>query len=158
MKKLLILSTVLVVLASCAIKKNSSLGDMVAYMQVDDPIPGVCDNTKVIAILPFSGNGQIEALAPLSDAEIIEKLNTEVDFLKDHPDHKDEGMVHLIVNCKGEMVRCEIDNKTQSPELDKQIVAVFAKMLDWEAGSINGEALDTIVLYSFKINKGVISF
>jgi hypothetical protein len=80
-----------------------------------------------------------------------------VAYLKDRPDYSDKGMVNLIVNCKGEMVQCEIDNKTQSPELDQQIVAVFSTMVDWEAGTVNGKPFDTAVLVSFKIVDGVIS-
>jgi len=56
-----------------------------------------------------------------------------------------------------ELVRYEIDNKTKSPELDNQIVAVFAELKTWTAGKINDKAVDTSVLYSFKINNGKIS-
>lgn len=157
MKKIFISAITLISLFACSTTKNSSMGNMVATMQVDEPIPGVCDNSKVIAILPFSGNGQIKAQAPLTEEEITEKLNAEVDFLKDKPDYNDMGMVGLIVNCEGKMVRCQIDNKTQSPELDQQIVNIFSKMLDWKAGTINGHPVDTSVLYSFEIKNGVIS-
>lgn len=131
--------------------------NMVATMQVDEPIPGVCDNSRVFAILPIKGNGQVEAQAPLTEPEIEAKLNEEVAFLKENPDYNDKGMVGLIVNCKGNMVRCEIDNKTKSPELDDQIVAVFATMKNWKAGTMNGQAVDTSVLYSFQIKDGKIT-
>ncbi len=157
MKKIFILTIALISIFACSTTKNSSMGNMIATMQVDEPIPGVCDNSKVIAILPFPGNGQLKAQAPLTDEEITEKLNAEVDFLKDRPDYKDKGMVNLIVNCEGKMVRCQIDNKTQSPELDQQIVDIFSKMVDWKAGTVNGKPVDTSVLYSFEIENGVIS-
>ena len=157
MKKFFIPIITLTLLVACSTTKNSTMNNMVATMQVDEPIPGVCNNSRVIAILPFPGNGQVKAEAPLTDEEITKKLNSEVDFLKDKPDYKDKGMVNLIVNCEGEMVRCQIDNKTQNPELDKQIVAVFAKMKDWKAGSIDGNSVDTSVLYSFEIDNGTIS-
>lgn len=129
---------------------------MVAKMEVKEPINGVCDNANVIAVLPIPGNGQVKAQAPKTKEEIAQELNSRVGFLKDKPDYEDKGMVNLIINCKGELVRCEIDNKTKSPELDNQIVAVFAELKTWTAGKINNNSVDTTVLYSFSIKKGKI--
>ncbi|MBT3210026.1 MAG: hypothetical protein HN704_09925 [Bacteroidetes bacterium] len=160
MKKISIFSLVVLAFAimnSCSSTKNTGMNNMVATMLVDEPIPGVCDNYQVIAILPFPGNGQVKAQAPFTDQEIEEQLNSNVNFLLDKPDYHDKGMVNLIINCKGQMVRCEIDNKTKNPELDEQIVAVFAKLEKWIAGTINGKSVDTSVLYSFKIENGKIS-
>lgn len=157
MKKILLSAFAVFLFFFCTNTMYSQIGDMVAIMQVDEPIPGVCNNAKVISILPFPGNGQKKAKAPLKDEEITKLLNTEVAFLKDKPAYNDKGMVALIINCKGEMVRCEIDNKTQSPELDQQIVAVFAEMKKWKPGTLKGKAVDTSVLYSFEIKEGVIS-
>lgn len=142
---------------SCTTTKHNSLNNMVARMEVKKPIKGVCDNTNVIAILPLPGNGQVTAQAPKTNEELTKELNSEVNFLKDKPDYQDKGMVNLIVNCKGELVRCEIDNKTKSPELDSQIVAVFAKMKKWTAGKVKNNAVDTVVLYSFTIKNGKIT-
>lgn len=126
-------------------------------MEVKEPIKGVCDNANVIAILPIPGNGQVKAQTSKTKEEIIQELNTKVNFLKDKPDYEDKGMVSLIVNCKGELVKCEIDNKTKSTELDSQIVAVFAELKTWTAGTIGNHSVDTVVLYSFTIKKGKIS-
>lgn len=143
--------------SSCGTPKNSSMYDMVATMEVKEPIEGVCDNAKVIAILPIEGNGQVKAVAPKTDAELTTELNSKVAFLKDKPDYEDKGMVSLIINCKGELVKCEIDNKTQSPELDSQIVAVFAEMKVWKAGTMHDQTVDTVELYSFTIKNGKIT-
>jgi len=145
------------IMSSCATSKNSSVNNMIARMEVKEPIKGVCDNANVIAILPIPGNGQVKAQAPKTDEEITVELNSKVTFLKDKPKYEDKGMVSLIVNCKGEMVRCKIDNKTKSPELDSQIVAVFAKLKTWTPGKINGKSVDTVVLYSFTIKDGKIT-
>jgi hypothetical protein len=150
----LLLAFNLVFLFSCKAHKPVSGAGMVARMQVNEPIEGVCDNSNVIAILPFPGNGQVKAKAPKKDDEIITELNSRVTYLKDKATYEDKGMVSMIVNCKGEMVRCEIDNKTKSPELDNQIVAVLSEMKAWTAGTINGKAYDTVVLYSFTIKNG----
>lgn len=146
----------LALLAACGSSKNSSMNDLVARMEVKSPIEGVCDNTNVIAVLPFPGNAQVEAKPAKSEEEIAKELNEKVVFLKDKPDYEDKGMVRLIVNCKGEMVQCAIDNKTQSPELDAQIVAVFASLTGWKAGSVRQKPVDTVVLYSFTIKDGKI--
>ena len=143
-------------LPSCASKK-SSFTNMVARMEVKEPIEGVCDNANVISILPIPGNGQVKAKSPKTDSEITEELNARVSFLKENPNYEGKGMVNLIINCKGEMVRCQIDNKTQNPELDAQIVEVFATLKNWSPGKINEKAVDTSVLISFTISKGRIS-
>lgn len=157
MYKFIIVIIAVFSLISCSSTKKNSMNNLIAIMQVDKPIPGVCDNSKVYAILPFLGTGQIEAKAPMTDEELTKLLNSEVTFLKENPDYNDKGMVNLIINCEGKMVRCEIDNKTKSAELDKQIVDVFSKMIYWEAGKVNGKSVDTSVLYSFKIDNGIIS-
>jgi len=135
----------------------NSMNNIIARMEVKEPIQGVCNNAYVIAILPLPGNGQISAKASKSDEEITLALNSKVSFLKDKTDYEDKGMVSLIINCKGELVRCEIDNKTKSPELDNQIVAVFAEMKMWTPGKINNSPVDTVVLYSFTILNGKIT-
>ena len=158
-KKRTAVATVLIVfgiISSCATSKNSSMNNMVARMEVKEPIKGVCDNANVFAILPLPGNGQVKAQAPKTKEEMIEALNSKVSFLKDKPDFEDKGMVNLIINCKGELVKCEIDNKTKSPELDSQIVAVFSEMKKWTAGRISNQSVDTVVLYSFTIKSGKI--
>jgi hypothetical protein len=160
MKKTSIFTLVVLVLAmisACSSSKNIGMNNMVATMQVDEPITGVCNNSQIFVILPISGNNQVEAQAPMTDKEIEAKLNANLPFLQDKPDYKDKGMVNLIINCKGELVRCQIDNKTKSPELDSQIVAVFAEMKIWTPGKINNKPVDTAVLYSFSIENGKIT-
>jgi hypothetical protein len=47
-----------------------------------------------------------------------------------------------------------MDNKTKSPELDKQIEALFNSLTGWKAGTLNGKAVDSMLLFSFEIKKG----
>jgi len=133
------------------------MSNMIARMEVKELIEGVCDNANVIAILPFPGNGQVKAKAPKTKEELALELNSNLKFLTDKPNYEDKGMVNFIVNCKGEMVRCEIDNKTKSLELDSQIVAICSKMKKWTAGTVNNKSVDTSVLYSFTISNGKIT-
>jgi hypothetical protein len=80
----------------------------------------------VYALFP-SFKGQKEAVCPITEDEILKRLNSEVIFLKDKPTYQDKGMIGLVINCKGELVKCKMDNKTQSPDLDKQIELVLIR-------------------------------
>jgi hypothetical protein len=51
-----------------------------------------------------------------------------------------------------------MDNKTKYPELDRQIEVVFNSLGQWKAGKLNGKAVDTSNLTSFKISNGVFIF
>ena len=136
---------------------NMAHSQFVITMEVDEPINGVCDNDKIYAIFPMI-EGQQEAICPVSKDAILKRLNNDVEFLKDKPKYKDKGMIGLIINCKGELVKCEMDNKTQSTELDKQIEDVFKSLGEWKAGKLNGNDVDSSKLYSFKIKKGKFTF
>jgi hypothetical protein len=129
----------------------------VAKMEVKEDIPGICDKNEVYALFP-SFKGQEEAVCPVTKEEILQKLNSEVTFLKDNPKYKDKGMIGLVINCKGEVVKCKMDNKTKSPELDKQIEVVFNSLGSWKAGKLNGKEVDTSRLFSFKIKDGKFTF
>lgn len=126
-------------------------------MDLKEPIEGLCDYKNVIAVLPLSGNGQVDAQAPKTEEALTQEINSQVAFLKENPTHNDKGMVNLLVNCKGELIRCEMDNETKSTVLDAQLVAIFATMKKWTAGSLKGKPVDTVVLYSFTIENGKIS-
>jgi len=129
----------------------------VARMEVKEDIPGICDKNEVYALFP-SLKGQVEAVCPLSKDEILQKLNADVSFLKDNPHYKGNGMIGLVINCKGEVVQCKMDNKTKIIELDKQIEAVFNSLGSWQAGKLNGKEVDTSRLFSFKIKNGKFTF
>lgn len=129
----------------------------VARMEVKEPIHGICDKDEVYALFPGFG-GQEEAVCPVSKDEILKRLNSEVQFLKDNPKFGGKGMIGVIINCKGEVVQCKMDNKTKSPELDKQIEAVFNSLGEWKAGKLNEKDVDSSKLFSFKIKNGKVSF
>lgn len=126
----------------------------VATMKIEEPIEGICNEEKVYVMFPMLSTDQKEAECPLPKEEITNRINDEVSYLKEHPKFKGEGIVRLIINCKGEVVECVMDNKTKSTELDQQIVAVFNTLGDWKAGTLNGKKVDTARLFSFKIKRG----
>ena len=128
----------------------------ITILEVDELIEGVCDNSKIYALFSIL-EGQVEPVPPISREEILNKLNTEVSYLKEHPKSKYKGMVNMIINCKGEVVKCEMEN-TDKSELDKQIVAIFNSLEKWKAGKLDGKDVDSNVLFSFKIIKGRFTF
>lgn len=128
-----------------------------AIMEVDDNIKGLCNKNKVYALLEVL-DGQKEAICPLAKTDILTRLNTEVVYIKNKPTTNDKGILSLMINCKGEVVQCQLDNKTKSPELDKQIEAVFNSLGDWKPGKLNGKEVDSVTLFSFKIVDGVFTF
>ena len=125
-------------------------------MDLKEPIEGLCNQKEVYALLPMKG--QQKAECPLSKEEVRRKLQQEVAFLKEQPQHNDKGMVNLIINCRGEVVQCMIDIKTKSSELDAQIVSVFKSLGDWKPGKLNGKKVDSSYLWSFTIVDGQIRF
>ena len=135
---------------------NSS-AQFVAMMEVKEPIPGLCDDKKVYALFP-SFKGQEEAECPVGEDVILERLNSEVAFLSNNPGYEDKGMIGLVINCKGEVVQCRMDNKTRSPELDAQIEAVFNSLGEWKPGKLKRKEVDTTRLFSFVIKDGKVSF
>lgn len=128
----------------------------VAVLEVTDPVEGVCDNSKIYALFSIL-EGQVEPAPPISKEEILNKLNKEVAYLKENPKSKYKGMVGMIINCKGEVVKCEMEN-TDKSVLDKQIVAIFNSLGKWQAGILDGKDVDSNVLFSFKIKKGLFTF
>ena len=130
-----------------------SYSQMVAKVEIKEKIDGLCDIKNVYSLFPMFGD-QIEAVCSVPDSIIQEKLNNEVEFLKDKPNYKDKGMVSIMINCKGEVVQCKIDNKSKSSVLDEQVVAVFKTLTSWKAGKLNGKEVDSLKLWSFEITKG----
>lgn len=134
-----------------------SSGQFLATMQVKEPIPGLCNDKEVYVLFP-SFKGQQPAICPVSKDVILQRLNGEVQFLIDNPQYDDKGMIGLVINCKGQVVQCKMDNKTKNPELDKQIEAVFNSLGEWKPGKLKRRDVDTSKLYNFVITDGKVSF
>ncbi len=143
----------LFIIFSCFI--NAGSAQLVAKMELKQPIEGLCGNQDVYVPLPMYKN-QKSAVCPVSKGEITKRLNAEVSWLKDSANYNDKGMVRLIINCKGEMLQCTMDNITRNADLDDQIVAVFNSLGKWKPGTINGKTVNTAKLWSFKIVNGKI--
>lgn len=141
-----------VAMATC----YTASAQFVAKMEIKEPIPGLCSERDVYALIPGL-KGQVPAQAPLAKEQINDRLNSGIQFLKDNPGYNDEGMIGLIINCRGELVQCKMDNKTRSTELDSQIEKVFNSLGGWTAGKLNKKEVDSSRLFSFKIENSRIS-
>jgi len=146
----------IITLAFFAITAFSSHAQFVARMEIKEDIPGLCDKKNVYALLSMF-KGQKQAVCPVTNDTIEARLNREVVFLKDYPSTNDSGMVNILINCKGEVAACMMDNKTHSPELDKQIVAVFNTLGAWTPGTLDKKKVDSSRLWAFKIENGTIT-
>jgi hypothetical protein len=135
---------------------NVAFAQFVAKLEVKGPLPGACDSANVYAIFP-GFKGQVAPVAPKTDKQIEKMLNEDVAFLSANPKFSGKMMIHCIVSCKGEMIVCEVDNKSGNDELDQQILAVFKTLTKWTPGTLNGEAVDCSVLFSMEIKKGKIT-
>jgi hypothetical protein len=132
-----------------------SFAQFVAKAEIKEKVEGICDIKNVYNLFPMF-KGQEEAICSVPDSAIERRLNAEVAFIKDKPKYSDKGIVSIIINCKGEVVQCKIDNETKSPLLDQQIVDVFKTLTSWKAGKLNGKEVDSLRLWSFEIKKGKI--
>src|SRR5690606_12561636 len=146
MKKPLLLSFLVI---TC----YTASAQFVAKMEIKEPISGLCKQEVYALITGLKG--QIPAECSLTKAQMNEKLN-EIQFLKDHPGYNNKGMMGLIINCKGQVVQCKMDNKTKSPELDSQIEKVFDSFPERKAGKLKKKNVDTSKLFSIKIENGMI--
>tara|TARA_Y100000589_G_scaffold246893_1_gene234764 strand:+ start:85289 stop:85741 length:453 start_codon:yes stop_codon:yes gene_type:complete len=146
----------IVFLLSVAFFSISLSAQIIAKVELKEPIEGLCNYQKVYAILPMMEK-QKEAVPPVSKEKILQKLN-EVKFLKENPKHKGKGTIKLFINCKGEVVEYEITGKTKSKELDDQFVEVFKSLGIWTPAVFYDKKVDSIILLSFRIKKGKVSW
>ena len=134
---------------------TSVFSQFVARAEIKEKVEGICDSKNVYALLEML-KGQKQAICSVKEPAIEKMLNDSVQFIKDNPDYNDKGMVSIIINCKGVVVQCKIDNKTKSAVLDEQVVNVFKTLTSWKAGKLNGDNVDSIKLWSFEITNGKI--
>lgn len=131
-----------------------SYSQMVAKAEIKEQIDGLCDIKNVYVMFSMLDKEQVEAICSVPDSTIENRLNNEIEFLKDKPKYNDKGMVSIIINCKGEVVECKIDNKSKSAELDEQVLKVFKTLTSWKAGKFHGKDVDSLRLWSYEIKKG----
>lgn len=147
----------LIIFITLLFSSSTMSAQFIAELQLEKPVEGICNMKHIYSLFPMF-EGQIEAVCPVTKEQILTRLNSEIQFLKDNPKYKTKGMIGLLINCKGEVVQSEMDTKTKSKELDKQIEALFNSLGEWKAGKLDGQSVDSSRLYSFKIKKGKVFF
>ncbi|RYG02367.1 MAG: hypothetical protein EOO02_10715 [Chitinophagaceae bacterium] len=133
----------------------SSYSQFVARVDIKEKIEGICDANNVIVVIPMY-KGQTKAVCAVADSTIVRRLNTEVEYLKDKKDDNDQGIVRILINCKGQVVKCDTDKKTKDPILDEQILAVFKTVTFTKPAKLKKANIDSLVFWSFEIANGVI--
>jgi hypothetical protein len=134
-----------------------SPAQFVAILIVEHEFTGACNIDAIYAIFGNSAS-QSPAVCPLSREEILNRLNTEITFPGEPKNYSDDGVVAVIINCKGELVSCYMDRKTENPQVDEQILAVFNTLVSWKVAILNGKPVDSTQLFNFTIRKGIFSF
>jgi len=132
---------------------NAAHAQFVAKVMMEQEVPGLCSQKDVYTLLP-GFKGQVEPEHPLTKEGIVQKLNSALKFLKEHPKHRDTGIIGLYINCEGRMVKSEMDRKTSSSDLDAQLLTFFNTLSAWKPGTLNGQAVDTYKMFTVHIRKG----
>lgn len=146
MQRLFILA---LLIAAC----TSASAQLVAIREMKEPMEGVCDNSKVYAMLLF--DGQVMQKCSMTKEEVEEMLNRTVTYVRDNPKFKlkKHESVSTMVNCKSELVAVELD--TKSAEFNQQVIEAFRTMgATWTAGTLNGKPVDSVDLWGIEIKKG----
>lgn len=120
---------------------------------LNEPIEGLCEDTNIYVLFNTFPNQEM-ADCRLTSQEMIQILNDTILYLKDHPKTKINGMVSIIINCKGEVIHCVVDGKKQIAELNEELINYFMGMETWRAGLLDDREVDSVVFFSFEIKKG----
>lgn len=116
----------------------------------------MCIPAKFVLEL-YNGNpDEIEPKCSVDKEELIEMLNSDLQFLKNHPDFKGRGMVSVIINCDGKVIGWAEVVKSRNEELNEEILSFLIKQnFDWEAGIYKEENIDSVFSFSYQIVRGV---
>lgn len=132
---------------------SMSHAQLTATVQLEEPIEGLCDWKEVFVL--FSGfRDQKEAVCPVSKAEIRERLETQLTYIKENSKFKGKFTINLYLNCKGEVVQCQLSKPSKSEEFNTQVEAIFNNLGEWKPGTFEDEAVDSTISYSFEVKKG----
>jgi uncharacterized protein (DUF2147 family) len=135
-------------------------GSQVAmYTEVKEGVKDLCNSTRVYLLYmmkQFPSSNAVEGKFPVSETELLQLLNEKTNYLKENPKYKGKFSVRVIVNCKGELIICNLEKKTRSDDFNKQILEVFTSLKGWAPGEFNGEIVDSTKSFYFKIKNGEI--
>lgn len=128
----------------------------VITITIKDPPPGLCDVNSIYSLYAPFGN-QVEAKSSSAKSEIQNLLNSKLKILKEDLKYKDKGTVTLLINCKGEVLRCTCKTHKKNEKMERELSSFFNTLSGWTAGTYHKKAVDSELCYTFKIKKGAIS-
>ena len=122
-------------LLATALLASAASAQFVAIMEVKEPVPGICDDKHVYALFP-GFKGQRPATWVITKEQVQERLNADVAWLKDNPKFKltKHESVSVMVNCKGVVVKVELDSKSEA--FNEEVEAVFNSLGACEVGTL----------------------
>ncbi|WP_341900491.1 hypothetical protein [Fluviicola taffensis] len=143
------------ILSFCSFGQDSIPKTETKKVLLRKKVEGMCIPTKFVLEL-YNGNpDEAEPKCSVNKEELIEMLNNDLTFLKNHPDFKGRGMVSVIINCMGKVVGWAEVVKSRNDELNKEILQYLVMQnFDWEAGIYKEEAIDSIFSFSYQIVRG----
>ncbi len=124
-------------------------------VQLKKVVPEMCVPSKQVFEL-YNGNpDEIEPKCSITKEELIELLNSDLEFLKNNPEFKGRGMISVIINCDGKVIGWAEVVKSRNDELNKEILAYLVlKNFEWEAGQYKEEHIDSVYSFSYQIVRG----
>ncbi len=129
---------------------------MVAIMEVKEPIEGVCNQKGVYVILPIGSKKQVKAKSKLSEQEMEARFNA-LPYWKEHPEFEKKITFNLVINCKGQQVRQSFnndENKTEDEALNQQLLEIVAGFKEWEPARIKKKKVDSSLFISIEVKNG----
>ena len=161
LKPILAFTFLSIVFTGCtSTKSTTSLNDlnMVATMQIDEDIDGLCDKENVLVLMSFLDAKQIEAKCLISEKTMSLLFEDESDFLRNNPDYNGEGTLSLIINCNGELIKVSVSSKSKNEELDNEVIAFVKEKTTWEVGTYHDKAVDSSQFLSYNVEQGKLTF
>ncbi|WP_294670668.1 hypothetical protein [uncultured Fluviicola sp.] len=118
-------------------------------------VPGMCVPSKQVLELYGGNPDEVEPKCMIDKEELTERLNSDLSFLKNHPEFKGRGMISIVINCEGKVIGWSEVVKSKNRELNDEILAYLMKQdFEWEAGKYKEEKIDSIYSFSYQIVRG----
>ncbi|MCB0399808.1 MAG: hypothetical protein KDD26_09350 [Winogradskyella sp.] len=88
--------------------------------------------------------------------KIENELNSRLKLLTTYLNLSEDRMINIVLNCKGDVLKSEIDAKKIDHNIKNEIENTFKMLTIWKKRKYNG-GTDSSILISFKIENGMIS-
>lgn len=151
MNKLLILLMPFIALYS----ESQTMDEAPKRVTLKKVVSGMCVPSKQVLELYGGNPDEVEPKCIIDKEELTERLNSDLSFLKNHPEFKGRGMISIVINCEGKVIGWSEVVKSKNRELNDEILAYLMKQdFEWEAGKYKEEKIDSIYSFSYQIVRG----